>query len=561
MTPAIDAHVRLDIHPTHPSALQAVITGIQARVARMALDTADGSVAATNVLILARIDHEEPYWADEAAQHLIAEGITVEITPRLQEAISEEWTWPNYPMPWCTRGEIREVSNQAQKIHDDIRNGELLIHAHAHDGHTTVAVATYLHRGGKNVYPHGEDHLRQIADTFDSPAKALLAFEKVHAAEMRPGPAPLTDTECDAIAARSVCDVTTAKSEPSRPEPETVPIHLADTGDHDALLDGFLDALGEFEKWRTFSDDTTQAIHESQTLRIERVHEVHPRETVGAVAAYETPVSDRRWHLTATGTTPAPVRQACCSTSPKATDGWDTAIGSPINEKTITAATKPLTDAGWEHTVDGRWIRWTNPSGDAAIQFDAFASQQHARHVDHLGRPWHLPILGTQDENRSWHSAPDDGLPRTLSNWRSLRRAVRHPAAYCRRVGSARRPTRGLRRSAAVQKQAEFSETACCRASRCAGSCRGRRHSSPQHGRGPATGESGRRPAEHRGTAAVAFGVGARPVPADDLHARVAIQPGGLPGATGRGPSPPRGHPYDVEGFRRRGAPRGLSGH
>ncbi|WP_369015708.1 DUF317 domain-containing protein [Streptomyces gottesmaniae] len=49
-------------------------------------------------------------------------------------------------------------------------------------------------------------------------------------------------------------------------------------------------------------------MHESQTLRIERVHEAHPRETAYTVAAYETPVSDRMWHLTATGATPAPVR-------------------------------------------------------------------------------------------------------------------------------------------------------------------------------------------------------------------------------------------------------------
>ncbi|MFE2521981.1 hypothetical protein ACFXG9_43305 [Streptomyces mirabilis] len=233
MTSAIDAHVRLDTHPTHPSAVTAVLTGSQAHVALMSLEAADWSVAADNILVLARIDHEEPSWAEDAAKHLIAEGITVEITPRLQEAMDEEWTWANDPMRWCTRSEIREVSNQAQKIHDDIRHGQLLIHAH--DGHTTVAVGTYLHRGGKSVYLHGEDHLRQIADTFDSPAKALLAFEKVHSAEMRPGPAPLTDTERAAIEARSVFDITTAKSDPSRREPETVPVYLADAGDHRAI--------------------------------------------------------------------------------------------------------------------------------------------------------------------------------------------------------------------------------------------------------------------------------------------------------------------------------------
>ncbi|QNT91947.1 hypothetical protein HEP81_01618 [Streptomyces griseofuscus] len=300
--------------------------------------------------------------------------MTVEITPRLQEAIDEEWTWPNYPMPWCTRSEIREVSNQAQKIHDAIRNGHLLIHAHARDGHTTVAVGTYLHPGGKSVYLHGEDHLRQIADTFDSPAKALVAFEKVHAAEMRPGPAPLTDTERAAIAARSVFDVTTTEAETPRPEPETVPVYLADAGDHDALLDGFLDAHGDFEKWRTWSDETTHAIHESQTLRIERVHDAHGRETAWTVAAYETPVSDRVWHLTATGATPAPVLQRLLIHLANG-DGWDTVICAPADEKTVTTATQPLTETGWKHTLTGHGIRWMSPDGDAGVRFDPLTAQ------------------------------------------------------------------------------------------------------------------------------------------------------------------------------------------
>ncbi|MFF9778539.1 DUF317 domain-containing protein [Streptomyces sp. NPDC013978] len=129
------------------------------------------------------------------------------------------------------------------------------------------------------------------------------------------------------------------------------------------------------DRERTWSDDTTHAIHESQTLRIERVHKPHPHETAWTVAAYETPVSDRMWHLTATGTTPAPVLQALLHHLAEG-DGWDTVIGSPVDEKTVTAAAKALTDAGWKHSVDGRWIRWTNPSADAGIQFDAFAAQQ-----------------------------------------------------------------------------------------------------------------------------------------------------------------------------------------
>ncbi|MBC9723712.1 DUF317 domain-containing protein [Streptomyces sp. TRM68367] len=380
MTPTIDAHVRLDTHPTHPSAVTAVLTGTQAHIAHLGLEAADWTVVADNVLVLVRIDHEEPHWAQDAAKHLTAEGITVEITPRLREAIDEEWTWANYPMPWCTRSEIREVSNEAQKIHDDIRHGQLLIHAHAYNGHTTVAVGTYLGPNGKSVYLHDEDHLRQIADTFDSPARALLAFEKVHGAEMRPGPAPLTDTERAAAEARTPLALTVATTEPARPEPETVPAYLADTGDHDALLDTFLDAHGGWEKWRTWSDETTHAIHESQTLRIERVHETPAHETAWTVAAYETPVSDRMWVLTATGATPAPVLQELLDHLADG-DGWDTAIGAPVDEKMVTAATQPLSDAGWKHTVDGRWIRWTSPAGDAGVQFDAFTAQHPSQNL------------------------------------------------------------------------------------------------------------------------------------------------------------------------------------
>lgn len=68
---------------------------------------------------------------------------------------------------------------------------------------------------------------------------------------MRPGPAPLTDAERAAVEARTALDLGAAKPGPHRPESETVPVYLADAGDHDALLDSFLDRHGEFEKWRT----------------------------------------------------------------------------------------------------------------------------------------------------------------------------------------------------------------------------------------------------------------------------------------------------------------------
>lgn len=426
MTPAppIDAHVRLDTHPTHPSAVIAVLTGSQAHVTHTGLEAAGWTVVAENVLVLVRIDHEEPYWAKDAATHLAAEGTTVEITPRLQEAMDEEWTWASYPMPWCTRSEIRQISNEAQKIHDDIRHGRLLIHAHAHDGHTTVAVGTYLGRNGKSVYLHGEDHLRQIAGTFDSPAQALVAFEQVHAAAMRPGPAPLTDTERSAAEARNPFTLTDA-NHTARPEPEIIPAYAADAGDHDALLDAFLDAHGDWEKWRTWSDDTTHAIHESQTLRIERVHETPAHETAWTVAAYETPVSDRMWVLTATGATAVPVLEKLLDHLADG-DGWDSAPGAPVDEKTVTVATQPLSNAGWTHTVEGRWIRWTAPAGDAGVQFDTCAAQHPTQNV----ATWTI-WAGPGADRPTWVLTASPSTPSSLLA--SLSETVAHGVAPPRR--------------------------------------------------------------------------------------------------------------------------------
>ncbi|AYN37387.1 DUF317 domain-containing protein [Streptomyces albus] len=376
MTSPIDTRALLDLHPAHPSAVVAFLSGAEAGSPLMGLQAAEWTVVADNVLVLARIDHEEPYWAKDAAEQLRAGGVTVEITPRLRKAMDEEWTWVNHPMPWCTRSEIREVSDQAQKIHDDIRHGQLLIHAHAHDGHTTVAVGTYRGPSGRSVHLHGEDHLRQVTRTFDSPAQALLAFEKDHAATMHPGPAPLTDTERAAAKARSSLEPVAAGPKPARPVPDAVPAYLADAGDHDALLDTFFTEHGDWEKWRTWSDETTHAIHESQTLRIERVHEATGGETAWTVAAYETPVSERAWVLTATAATPAPVLKNLLEHLAEG-NGPDPAADAPMNVKTVTAATQPLADAGWKHSVEGLSTLWTSPTGDAGTRFDAFLARHH----------------------------------------------------------------------------------------------------------------------------------------------------------------------------------------
>ena len=122
---------------------------------------------------------------------------------------------------------------------------------------------------------------------------------------------------------------------------------------------------------------------------VRRHHPRHPRRTDPAgrtrprsrsprtawtIAAYETPVSDRMWHLALSGATPAPVLQTLLNRL-AAGDAWETAIGSAATEETVAEATRPLTDAGWRRTVDGRWIRWETLQADAGVQFDAFAAQ------------------------------------------------------------------------------------------------------------------------------------------------------------------------------------------
>ncbi|MGW0710513.1 hypothetical protein ACWD4G_31925 [Streptomyces sp. NPDC002643] len=180
----------------------------------------------------------EPYWAHQATHALHTEGITTDITPSLREAINQDWEWANYPLHGLTREEIREVSSHAQQIHDDIRHGRLIIHAHAHDGHTTIAIGTY--RGGQTVALHGENHLRTITDTYQSPAHAVASFHRLHGNAVRPGPSPMTDTEQAAAHARTTFTPPDTAPTPEAPRVETVPAYAAHPGDHEATLDDFL---------------------------------------------------------------------------------------------------------------------------------------------------------------------------------------------------------------------------------------------------------------------------------------------------------------------------------
>ncbi|MFE7302690.1 hypothetical protein [Streptomyces sp. NPDC057579] len=146
--PEADLHLRLDLLHGRPSAVTATITGTPTHIVRALLAVHGFEPLDDTTMVMARIDREEAHYAELAARALRAEGVTVDITPQLREEIDTEWTWANYPMPWCSREEIREVSGDAQQIYDAIRHGRLIIHAH--DGWTTVAVGTY--RDGPSIH-------------------------------------------------------------------------------------------------------------------------------------------------------------------------------------------------------------------------------------------------------------------------------------------------------------------------------------------------------------------------------------------------------------------------
>ncbi|MFB6717310.1 DUF317 domain-containing protein [Streptomyces sp. NPDC056237] len=151
-------------------------------------------------------------------------------------------------------------------------------------------------------------------------------------------------------------------------------MYAADPGDHEAVLESFLEEQGEWEKYRPW-DETTIANHESLALRIELVHEAGPRDHNWTVAAYESPVGERIWHATATASTPVEIvhtlLDALASGSGAAVD-----LDDSVSEQAIAHATGPLTDSGWKQAVNGRWISWSPPNEDAVgVQFVAFAAQ------------------------------------------------------------------------------------------------------------------------------------------------------------------------------------------
>ncbi|MFH8255960.1 DUF317 domain-containing protein [Streptomyces roseolus] len=303
-----DAHVTFALHPDHHPAVFATTSGPTSDAARSHLHDLGWRSTGPTTMILARIDREEPYFTARAAELLLRYGFTTEIDPALQQKIDTEWTLGDHPTPSGARDEVREVSSDAQRIHDDIAEGHLTIHLHAHDGHTTVAVGTYATGVRRHVHLHGENHLRQIVSTYDDEAAAIAEFHRLYSVAVRPGPAPLTELE------QAVRRVLREKVEPGRQSDvlaatRTAP-PAAGPGEHEQFLKSLLDDSPQWEQYRTWGDHTTIASHESLAFRAEFDHEArHRTDAAWTIAEYDGPVGERLWHATITAGTPVPLIQ------------------------------------------------------------------------------------------------------------------------------------------------------------------------------------------------------------------------------------------------------------
>lgn len=123
--------VLLDTHPLDNSAVLARISGPRTNAARhilLAHSFQQTPSPGGHALVLVRIDREEAHYAATATRALRKAGITVGVGFELQQQFDSDRNWVDYPMPWRNGEEIRGVGAEAQKIHDDIAAGRLLVH-------------------------------------------------------------------------------------------------------------------------------------------------------------------------------------------------------------------------------------------------------------------------------------------------------------------------------------------------------------------------------------------------------------------------------------------------
>ncbi|WP_417198463.1 DUF317 domain-containing protein [Streptomyces stelliscabiei] len=181
-------------------------------------------------------------------------------------------------------------------------------------------------------------------------------------------------------------------------------------------------------------------MHESQTLRIQLLHEADPREGAWTIAAYETPVSDRMWHLTLTANTPAGLLNSLLISL--AHGEWDTSLDSPSPRRALPRSPAPSpTPAGHpRHKDAGCTGSPSKETPDSRSMPSPPGPERQPHFLDHLGRrqpdrppgpsthPLHPADLVADLTEELAHGIGTAGP--ALSNRRSTSaRSAQHPAS------------------------------------------------------------------------------------------------------------------------------------
>jgi len=217
ITPPPRAHISIDYDAEHAKAIRARVSGQEATLAAMILVANGFRPSAPDQLLLARVDSEEEFYAASAVTALRGEGYAVDAHAELdpEADFDDDWRWGNDVMPWADRSEVREVGAEAQRLYEDIYAGRLIIHAHALDGETPVALGTYT-TGGPVLELHGEDHLLQVINEYHDPRQGLDKFTTAYGPGITLGP---PQPSGNARWAAAVLARSSLRPRPERPSP------------------------------------------------------------------------------------------------------------------------------------------------------------------------------------------------------------------------------------------------------------------------------------------------------------------------------------------------------
>ncbi|WP_412078931.1 DUF317 domain-containing protein [Streptomyces xanthophaeus] len=220
---------------------------------------------------------------------------------------------------------------------------------------------------------------------YEDETEAVAEFHRLYTVTVRPGPAPLTDRE--QAARQALQHGLRLASNPASPPRETTAKRpttpteppAAGPGEHEAFLAAFLESNAEWEKYRTWDDDTTIANHESLTVRAEFDHEArHRTDTAWTLAAYNGPVGERIWHATVTASTPVTFVRTMLESASTWAPLADTSPYGPLREADWTAASHPARTT-WR--APNRSITFEHLPHSTADQWIVYGGDDPNRHA------------------------------------------------------------------------------------------------------------------------------------------------------------------------------------